>query len=145
MILDELVDAIVQSERRDWVTIESGPLYGYDAPNQSRTVHVYRPDIAISAVLGAPSNTPAPGWVTNFPDKTASVYYMSLFHHGALVYQDEVISVDGGRATLPFPTAHGSLDVPRRYAESVRAFQDHATFDDYFARAQLKIIERPWP
>jgi hypothetical protein len=175
MELEELLETIVTSDREDWHSIpcwgaDSGPSYRdlftfYEMWDGERGVlkaeshayaAVYKPDVSITLAFGLRHvENFQEEWANQFPDPHASSSYVDVFYNNALVYRNLYVTVDGGRASLPLVTRKFeqekvvALEVPRSYHDFIRLISglkgSSDMFEDYFARAGIKIVEEPWP
>jgi hypothetical protein len=165
MNLTLLMSIVVSSEKKDWHHI---PCWGYGGPPSSRehlvsiadydgnscdlahsNLLVYIPDISISLAFGlAWMDDFKEEWTNRFPDRKACGCYVDVFSHGALVFRDAYVVVDGGRTKLPLPPACDKLDVPRdhaRFIQMLDRFEGISSFDQDFHHAGLRLADVPWP
>src|SRR5258706_10531254 len=116
------------------------------------------PDISITLAFGLEALADfKEEWANKFPDPHASSSYVDVFYNSALVYRDIYVSVDGGRAKLPLPNRKFdkstdkviALEVPKGRHDFIRLINSLggaiSQFDEYFARADFKIVDEPWP
>ena len=145
MTLEELVAAVVGSEQRDWYKIVVGG--GSDAHG---TIAIFKPDPAVSLAWGITvgDNFKEP-WANKFPDPRASSHWADVRLNGSVVFRATYVSVDGARADLPMPDSRESPGaVPEAYARFVRLIHELESahsFEEYFERASLTRMPRPWP
>jgi hypothetical protein len=129
MRLDEIRQLIVDHDDRDafWHAPQTGP-YFTDAPDvdedtfrQHSELFVYTGDVDLTIQAGLEwghlahqvKRADAIWDDVAFPDESARVSYADIFWRGVLVDRISVITVDGGRATLPVGTrARRDRDVP---------------------------------
>lgn len=79
-------------------------------------------------------------WAIKFPDSKAYREDCYLTYDGEFVHWTYCVSVDGSRGILPLPEV-GTQEVTRlRYVFS-KAVDQLGSFDDYFRRAGLSIVE----
>ena len=127
----------VQANTARWIEIEE-----HDA------LYTLKSDLAVSIAVGLPrSGSFSEPWAANFPDPNPRAYYADMCINGRPIERVMVVTVDGGRATLPLPNG-GSLEVPtnrKRFTCLVDELQGGTKFDDYFRRAGLKEISEYWP
>lgn len=173
MTLDELIQRILESETTDWNEIScwgsfSGPSYKnkfefYEAfEGESNILRVdshdmigaFKKDLSITIAYGLTSNDDfIEKWANQFPNPHASSHYIDFFYNNALVFRETYLVVDGGRCKLPIPSFgdNGELVVSRKYSDFIKFLQrlssgseTDQTFDSYFGRTEIKIIETPW-
>jgi len=77
-------------------------------------------------------------WATKHPDPHAYLYQYSLYYNSSLIKKYDLVSVDGGRATLPIPRA-GTNIVPRKDYRFALIINAHETLE-YIHRSGL-IVE----
>ena len=151
MRLNEVMDKVIGSQRRDWHKITcwgagSGPSYrnnftfyetsegpeGVLHESSHSNVAVYIPDVSITLAFGLDADEEFKGeWVNKFTDSDASSSYVDVFYNNALVFRDLYVTVDGGRAILPLPTQKFddakkkviALEVPQRRHDFIRLVQ----------------------
>jgi hypothetical protein len=80
-----------------------------------------RPDVAIALAWGLESvHAFHEPWATRFPDPTAALAYVDIFHRGSWVHRDAYVIVDGDRCYLPLPLNPDDLRVAPGYAMLIR-------------------------
>ncbi|KZM34533.1 hypothetical protein [Oerskovia enterophila] len=114
MNLFKLREIIINSPIDDWHNVTVGP-YFTDAPDidndtveQHSELMVYRHDIDLTIQHGLRArgfdrviDSQALWPDAHFPDSTAYVEFVDVFWRGVLVDREEVVRVDGGRASIP--------------------------------------------
>ncbi|MFD6094563.1 hypothetical protein ACFWGN_20825 [Oerskovia sp. NPDC060338] len=114
MNLLELRDTIINSSIDDWHNVTVGP-YFTDAPDidedtveQHQELMVYRSDIDVTIQHGLRARgydqikKATQLWHdAHFPDPAAHVEFVDVFWRGVLVDREHVVTVDGGRASIP--------------------------------------------
>lgn len=80
-------------------------------------------------------------WAVNHPDKTAHRVYYRVMYNSSLIERKLLVSVDGGRATLPLPDRK-SLEVFLADVNFARIVDVADATDEYIERAKLKVIRR---
>jgi hypothetical protein len=160
MKLDEMLETIETSEVSDWTTIDR-PTFAQDIQQVSggdriwveveehHTLLSFRPNLSISIVLGLQHRQEFfEDWARDFPDQNASSTWVDFRYNGVPVYRSLRVLVDGARAALPCPTGVHEKDIPKRQYH-IWQLLDQVTgsgrMDEYFARAGLKVVDRPWP
>jgi hypothetical protein len=107
MTLDDILDAVEQSEPEQWQRVHIPIPYDWDdngAPNAHRILAVYKPDVDISIALGATiEENLSEDWHHKFPDKHARSLAVVVRYRGSPVYDETFASVDGGRYVMPLP------------------------------------------
>jgi hypothetical protein len=160
------LDAVLRSEPHDWI-VTSDPI-GLQTLDQveaheaggkvSRYVNVYgvdtiatlRSNLSIQLALysGPRDQSPFSDALTDkFPDKSVTRYWVHMLWNGTTVYRDFILSVDGARALMPFPSV-GGTSVPARqatFAELVDGLFSNGEFENYFQRAGLNRSSDRWP
>ncbi|NUU19524.1 hypothetical protein HP550_19930 [Cellulomonas humilata] len=117
MRLDEIRQLISDHDDRDqyWHMVQTGP-YFTDAPDvdddtfrQHSELFVFAADVDLTIQSGLEwghlarqvKRADAIWEHVHFPDESAQVTYADVFWRGSLVDRVSIITVDGGRATLP--------------------------------------------
>ncbi|CAM3462758.1 hypothetical protein G4177_06260 [Corallococcus sp. ZKHCc1 1396] len=163
MDFDDYMKAIENSSPVDWRQI-STPLYmGILSPS---TQHVGGRDKVVELNVMAPhtqlvfkrnlSITMAKGvgdekfdwdFTKKFADQNATSFYLDFFFNSALVHREILVSVDGGRCSLPLPKR--DLTVSSRWYAVARLVHQVTggtwDFDTLAQRAGLKPVNVPWP
>jgi hypothetical protein len=136
--LDEILNTVLGSDPADWEYIAD---WRGDA-NPERAV--FRLDLSVSLEWGRTVTDPvSERWTERFADKHAVGLYVDVLYHGAVVFRDYVISVDGGRCILPHPKvgAAGGWTATRRQEALARAVHALAggsyDFEDYMRRSGI--------
>lgn len=114
--LEEIRRLVIDSDReRDWHTVITGPYFtdAADIDDDTFRMHseliVFRADVGLTIQYGLKWGHLARSvekaqqiWDdAHFPDESASAFYADVFWQGSLIDRVQLISVDGGRATLP--------------------------------------------
>jgi len=139
--LEEILDAVLASHPADWEYIADWR--GDSNPERA----VLRPDVSVSLEWGRTVTDPvAEPWTARFADKHSVGLNVDVLYHGAVVFRDYLISVDGGRCILPHPKvdeARGWTATKRQEALA-RAVHSLAggsyDFDDYLRRSGIVSI-----
>ena len=174
MTKDELIQIIRGSEQADWETIicwgwGSGPSYlnqpiiwtsgdtwGLEVKSHAIRA-VYKPDLSLGIAWGLEHGDGEPlnfDWA-KFPDTQVRASFADVIWNGMLVHREQALSVDGGRAILPWPRpwgttepgGHTPIQVGNQVTETevalarlVHGFEHApAEFDNYFERAGFVI------
>jgi hypothetical protein len=154
MKLDEILKAVVTSQRDDWCQVKGGHLLdhepGTDDFSPYDALAVYRPDVAISLVWGRTEGRDfREPWANRFPDPSASMVWFDIRYHGAPILREVMVAVDGSRCYLPLPNQRDApRSVPEAYSRMVRLLQQFngpVEYDEYFRRAGLRETKDPWP
>lgn len=117
MNLFKLRELIIHSTIDDWHNVTVGP-YFTDAPDidndtveQHSELMVYRHDIDLTIQHGIRARRfghvekVTQLWQdAHFPDPTVYVEFVDVFWRGVLVDREHVVTVDGGRASIPLGT-----------------------------------------
>ncbi|TQK19110.1 hypothetical protein FBY40_1601 [Microbacterium sp. SLBN-154] len=159
MQLHEIWKEIIESHEGYWNYIPRGPLFNYNLGtsngaawvagyHDARAVLLHDVDIALE--FGMDSNIwqerePAkPEWAP-FADREVFFVWCDIMYRGSLVDRVELASVDGGRATLPFPEKRDGewivMDRPYHLARVIDDIQGGREFEEYFERSGI----RKWP
>jgi len=119
MRLDEILDTVTGSTPDEWAKVnrwgttflhEFGSV-GFPGGESQLTTDwhserwVYRPYAAIGLASGMRSHGDRElsfPWAT-FPDPAVRGFWADVLYHGQLVHREQLLSVDGGRATFPTP------------------------------------------
>jgi hypothetical protein len=75
-------------------------------------------------------------WANNFPDPRASSRFYNIYYGASLIAYRILVSVDGGRATLPLPDK-GTME-PDPLGFRIAEIFDTNTLHDYVKRAGIK-------
>ncbi|MGW0056534.1 hypothetical protein [Nocardia nova] len=163
MRFDEFRAVISSSVASDWRVVPGpGPSYrvafaastraqpGIDLDvNAHHTVAVYTPDIDVTVAFGLPydfeSSDSGPKWERSFEwskefaDSHTTVCFADFFYRGSLIDRVTYVTVDSGRANLPWPREYDGMKADRydtTVARLVHALGDASEdFDTYFQRA----------
>ena len=145
MTLRDIVETVSASEAEDWHVI--GGVADHDALHLGSAVYIPNPLITVQwgQVIQEDYDMP---WTRLFTDKHATSSLVDVFYAGAMVFRNVMVTVDGGRVTLPIP--HDlELSVPAgevRFIKVVDRFENgFGEFDEYFRRGGLKAVDAPWP
>ena len=171
MTLTEILEIIVKSDPEKWNEIGcwgygSGPSYKnqftfYEVfngePNilnaeSHSNVLVYKEDLSITMAYGLTSNDDfKEDWANQFPNPKAHSNFIDIFYNNSLVFRETYLVVDGGRCRLPIPSfgENSELVVPQQYYDFIKILEtissgSSATYDSYFKRTGMKIIETEW-
>lgn len=101
-LLSDVISQVENSTKEDW----------YINENYER---IFRPNPNIK-IVSSDFEERSPfheEWATKHPDSHAYLYQYSLYYNSSLLKKYDLVSVDGGRATLPIPRA-GTNIVPRK-------------------------------
>ncbi|MPZ67975.1 MAG: hypothetical protein GEU71_00405 [Actinobacteria bacterium] len=101
MTFDELRAVLLDSDAGKWKRIHHLPYREawHDA------AAVFLQDLSVTMQWGADMNNPfSEEWTDNFPDRRARSFYVHVLCNGAVVFEDALVSADGGRYILPIPS-----------------------------------------
>lgn len=82
-------------------------------------------------------------WAVKFPNPSAASYRYELYYDNNLIDRFILVSVDGGRCSLPMPVWSGKMysnQVSKTDYHVATIHDDTDTVDDYLARAGLSVI-----
>lgn len=167
MKLNELMALIAQSAPTDWV-VNASPTFLFrlvpirggqdnrtlDLELQEHTVVMtFKPEVSISMAYGMVQDKEfKDDWAMRFPNKRAHTTFLDILYHGALVFRDQMVAVDGLRCILPLPPPNQvqpPFDIPERrlrVAKLVHALAGpDISFDQYFQRVGMRSANHPWP
>ena len=77
-------------------------------------------------------------WANKHPDPSATGYYARLYYGPTLLKTYILVSVDGGRATLPLPDRETLQVTPEAYFVA-SLFDSIGTLDQYMGRSGLTV------
>ena len=77
-------------------------------------------------------------WANRHPDKKAIGYWYELYFDGAFIDRKILVSVDGGRASIP-PPKPGTLVVSRNDYHLAKMHDTLGTLDEYIERSGLEV------
>ncbi len=165
--LDSMLAEILSSEDPDWIVTGEQPYLASIWTNSRRdaasrpiketevdrphSLMVLRSNLSIALAIGLKDgdsfNEP---WAQNFPDGSARPFWVDFMFNGCLIFRERLVSVDGGRCSLPVPLSQTPpYQVPARLVKLARLVQGSAentySFDEYFSRAGLEECDAPWP
>ena len=78
-------------------------------------------------------------WATKFPDKKAVGYYYNVWYANTLMFRVILVTVDGGRASLPLPDSFKGMQAKpfdKKIAEIENGINDD--YYSYLTRAGIK-------
>lgn len=137
MDFDTLMKIIGESSPQDWLRLEEHGTY------------VYRPNVLIQLKAEGAGDPEfrAPhfneAWATKHPDPEAFRSWYQVMFSGCLVDDVPMVSIDGGRATIPLPKAHDNLvitpwqDAVARIVNYNPAAPDR--YDEYLRRSGVSV------
>lgn len=152
MDFETYIDVIARSAPADWNVLEGAVVL--PTPGQGAHTHsmAYRRDLSITLAYGMPSTTAVRAdFAGLFPNPRASMRYLDFFYNSALVFREELISVDGEQGILPVPNPGPTApyEAPRRKCAVTRLIHQLTNpmrdFDDYLSFVKLKPIDEFWP
>lgn len=154
MNLYELRSQIRATSSDHWSLIQGGPLFHQDAASISEgeivsSRHDYRAvlvediDIALEWGMRDPNfERWQPDWI-HTPDPVARVAFCDVLYRDSLVDRIRVVSIDGGRATVPFPTRQGReqivLDWDYDLARLLHDLVNMESYDDYVKMTDIVV------
>jgi hypothetical protein len=163
MTFDKLTETVLRSSAQDWVkALHPLGLHILEEYSKDTETHwlrsfgvdevaTFREDISIQMAdfTGPGDDHPFhEAWLDNFADKQAHRRWVHLLWNGHTVFRQFVLSVDGGRCTLPIPNPR-TLDVPEGLSAFVNLFHDvfgaNSSYGEYFRSAGFRIIPGSWP
>lgn len=172
MKFSDYVSEVLQSEKEDWNVIPcwgsgTGPSYRDKfeistriGPARSWELEVLshshtaalKDNLAITIAWGLSANEDfQEPWANGFADPHATSSHVDFFYHGALVYRELYVTVDGGRVSLPLPEQRsGQLVVAENYAKVVALLNSLEgpyadEFERYMTEAGIVRANEVWP
>lgn len=137
MTYEEVWQLVENSQPDDWVEHCTG---------EDVIVRTYKGDVFLSIVDDPDFEAEDhfnESWATCYSDPQAPKHNLRLMYDGSLVDSIEVVSVDGGRAVLPYPL-FGTTSIPfRTYKAAQVGVQENGRIDEYIGRSRLHVEE--WP
>lgn len=135
MTIEEIWKMVENSNPEDWQENHAG---------DGRTEIVFKNDVNLRFVddldYEAMENFNEE-WATKHPDSHASKHELQLYYGASLIENIPVVSVDGGRARLPYPDAATHTQIPFRYYKAAQiGSQGNNLIDDYVRRSGLKVV-----
>ncbi len=100
-LVSDIISKVEKSTKEDWYINENGERILRSDPN----IKIVSSDFDERRQFYEE-------WATKHPDSHAYLYQYSLYYNSSLIKKYNLVSVDGGRATLPIPRA-GTNIVPR--------------------------------
>jgi hypothetical protein len=123
MTYDDYMKLLTTSTQEDWGRIEDANVFFY-----KKDLMVWiREDAQISDAF-------VESWTAQFPDQNAYRVFCNLHYGATIIGRVMLVSVDGGRATLPIPVAPDSKTV-RALDYKVAEIIDDGLLDEYMSRA----------
>jgi hypothetical protein len=170
MRLYDLMRTVLNSTAEDWESIPppTGPQYVGEVFSPSEGQHwlevrehfayyVLRSDVSIALAVGMPGfhgkEQLTFDWAV-WPDRSVTGEFVDVLYNGQVVHREQLLSVDGGRARLPIPTAalaDTGQTFPQIFAETVTedqvtlarlvdALTGHTEFDRYFNESRMVVV-----
>ena len=133
MTYDEIINTVRDSDPiNDW----------YRVDKLSRRVTVYKPDVNLRFEVDHDEESGLglaffAEWATEFPDERAYGVNHYLWYGASLVRRFLLVSVDGGRASLPIPHSAQDLKVSRLDYVVAAIHDSGETLDEYMREAGL--------
>jgi hypothetical protein len=122
---NEYLTLITNSNNEDW----------YFSDEYTAT---FKNDLSIRLKLNADMNNPFyEEWAINHPDKTNWRETATFFYNQSIIYVLNLVSVDGGRATLPYPDLKTNKIPSFKYNLAKICWPEH--LDEYIKRSGLSI------
>lgn len=137
MDFDTLMKTIGESSPEDWLHVEKHGIF------------VFKPDVRIQLKSENADDPNAPNehfnetWATKHPDPEAFRSWYHVMFNGCLVDEVPMASVDGCRATIPYPKAHDNL-VITSWQDAVARIVNYnpsapSLYDDYLRRCGISV------
>lgn len=100
MKLDDLLKKIGKTSSNDWAIINTG----CDEREDYNYHFTLKEDISIKMKYGYLTNENfVEKWANSFPDSRAVSHNLQILHDGVVLYENEIITLDGGRYILVIP------------------------------------------
>lgn len=80
-------------------------------------------------------------WTERHPDKHATMKTLYIFYNASRIESFYLVSVDGGRATIPMPIKAGSNVISKRDYLLCKAVDCDGRMDEYIQRSKLVVEE----
>ena len=128
MTYDQLIGVLIDAPRDAWLH------------NDQKGVYTFKYDLDVTLRENRPDDDQLfqEPWATRFPDRNARRVTFELWYRASFVKEYYFVSVDGGRALLPYPKAHDDLRISREaYAIGRTVDNPRGGLDEYLRRAQI--------
>ncbi len=116
-------------------------------------------DVSISLAwgLGRENKELVESWTKVFPPKSSRMYFLDFFYNNALIYRENVVSVDGGRCILPLPKqVFDKKDETKiiefrvnskinRILKLINSLQTTYDYDSYITKTKIVVIDGDYP
>ena len=106
--------------------------------NQELTAYTFFDDPQLRIQEGNSSAPFQESWATNFPDPAAFKVVYDVFYNSSWIKTVTLVSVDGGRATIPMPTTPTSNEIDLEDYLFARIVSPN-NLDDYIRRAGFTV------
>lgn len=127
MTYDDAMTMVANSTRQDWKHLADDSIWVFKGDVNLRIER----DREFEGDFAEP-------WTKVFPDKSSSMIRYRVCYGASVIGLHSLVSVDGGRADLPLPTA-GTTSVRRDRYVVARIVDQQGDLDDYMQRAQLTV------
>lgn len=124
MTYDEIMNVLAEGNTDAWVTIEEGHC-------------TYKDDPLLTIVPSDKSCGFSEKWAIEHPDRNAVTAEYEVLYGGSLICHKTLVSVDGGRATLPMPLRN-TTTIPRSEYNFARIVSLDR-LDEYIQRSNLTV------
>lgn len=129
MTFDDVKMALANSCHDDWIFSDKKGTYTY---KQDLMLRIVRRDIDYDR-----DNFCGEPWANCHPDPSAYRVTYDVFYGESFICSEILVSVDGGRATLPMPEINTNLVDQSSYHFAQIVEPDR--LDEYMERAKLKV------
>ena len=124
MTYDEIIKVLAEGNSKAWVTVEERHC-------------TYKDDPLLTIVQSSESRSFNETWAVEHPDRNATTSEYEVRYGGSLVCHKTLVSVDGGRATLPMPIRNTSI-IPRDEYNFAKIVAPNG-LDEYIERSHLSV------
>lgn len=130
MTKQEIIDKVMESPYENWTYFDE---YGEFTLNDDVAIRIIHDDSADHDFVE--------DWTERHPDKHATMKTFYIFYNASRVESFYLVSVDGGRATIPMPMKAGSNVISKRDYLLGKTVDHNGRMDEYIRRSKLVVKE----
>lgn len=124
MTYDEIMNILAEGDTDAWITIEGGHC-------------TYKEDPLLTIVHSEDSRDFNESWATKHPDSKAVTSEYEVRYGGSVICRKVLVSVDGGRATLPMPIIKTQVIARKDY--NFAKIVAPSDLDEYIKQSNLSV------